>query len=219
MSEIAHVNRSQFSKWLRSLFRDPPDDGDRCLYMMHFAGTLMQANVVVQDIRECNRRLRINNSKDLQKTMLSPHQIRRNICNIIENPSPIGQYNLLTNNCEDFANYIRYGIRESDQILYYMAYSGDVLFYLLLFGFLLFACFANWYATMNLAVLLLLLYVLHIYEPISHNLYAGAVLTYLWYFSFILFVVYTDWDLTTMFTVALVVLAIMVYLKTFNRQL
>ena len=225
VSEIAQDTLKPLPRWLRKIFPHPLSDEALCVGIMHFTGTsLSETTVEVQNIRSYDRKLRVNNLKDRQTKVLSPHQIRRNIYNINEDPSLIGKYNLLTNNCEDFVNFIRYGIRESDQIsyymeyisdvlIYYMAYSGDALFYLLLFGFLVFAWFANWYATMNLVPLLLLLYVLHIYEPTSRNLYVGVVLSYLSYFSLILFAVYTDWDFSSMFTVVLVVLAILVYLK------
>ena len=69
--------------------------------------------------------------------VLPPEQISHNMNNISENSDLIGQYSLWTNNCEDFANYIRYGIKGSDQISFYWSYKSDVLFHLLLVGFIL----------------------------------------------------------------------------------
>ena len=137
VSEITRFNtRSWVSRWLRRLFSKHPDDGDLFLNMIHFTGTI-QANVAVQDIRSYNRKLRVNNSKDRDKEMLSPHQIRRNIYSLSEDPSLSGEYSLLTNNCEDIANYIRYGKRESDQIVLCKACTSGVLFRLLLVAFIL----------------------------------------------------------------------------------
>ena len=121
--------------------------------MMHFTGTLTQVDVVAQNIREYERRLRVNNSKDRRRKVLPPDQIKRNMNNISENSDLIGQYNLRTNNCEDFANYIRYGIKESDQISYYLSYKSDVLFHLLMVGFIL-----------AIVVIVIMAYLLYIYS-------------------------------------------------------
>ena len=159
VSEIGKVNR--FLRRLRGLFHKPPDDGDFCFKMMHFTG--YTGIVEIQNIREYGRRLRINNSRDQQNTVLSPHQIRLNIKNITDNPDLIGQYNLLTNNCEDIVNYIRYGMKESDQTVAYIHYIGDVLRYLLPPGSFMFAWFIG-DLNVALVVLTILVYLKFFYQ-------------------------------------------------------
>ena len=73
-------------------------------------------SIIVEPIEEFDRRLRINNKKDQEREVLSDYKIRENIQSVIDNPDLIGEYNLFLNNCEDFANYIRYGVKECDQL-------------------------------------------------------------------------------------------------------
>ena len=73
-------------------------------------------SIIVEPIKEFDRRLKVNNKKDRSREVLSDHQIRLNIQRFIEKPALIGEYNLLLNNCEDFANHIRYGVKECDQL-------------------------------------------------------------------------------------------------------
>ncbi|XP_072024675.1 uncharacterized protein [Amphiura filiformis] len=76
------------------------------------------ATIIVDNITECDRKIRVNNKKDQSRnvTVLSENEIRRRIGCVERDQALIGQYNLFTNNCESFANYIRYGIKESDQV-------------------------------------------------------------------------------------------------------
>ncbi len=83
---------------------------------MALQGAKGNATLHVEEIQQYERRIRVNNQKDRERNVLSDDQIRAQIQRVQQNKALVGEYNLITNNCEDLVNYIRYGVKESDQV-------------------------------------------------------------------------------------------------------
>ena len=79
-------------------------------------GAKGNAAVKVEKLANYERKIRVNNEKDKSCIVLAIEMITENMRQVLENPNLVGQYNLIKNNCEHFANFIRYGLKESDQV-------------------------------------------------------------------------------------------------------
>ena len=74
------------------------------------------ARVKVEKLGNYKRKIRINNEKDESHKPNSSEQMEQNMSEMLDNPQLVGQYNVRKNNCEHFANHIRYNLKESDQV-------------------------------------------------------------------------------------------------------
>ena len=79
-------------------------------------GAKGNATVKVEKLANYKRKIRVNNEKDKSRKVLTIEKIKENMRQVLDNPELVGQYNLIRNNCEHFANFIRYGFAESDQV-------------------------------------------------------------------------------------------------------
>ncbi|XP_072047999.1 uncharacterized protein [Amphiura filiformis] len=67
-------------------------------------------------IANFQKKIRVNNSKDSKTQVLSEAEIRARIDAVRAVPSLMGPYDIASNNCEHFVNYIRYDKKESAQV-------------------------------------------------------------------------------------------------------
>ena len=72
-----------------------------------------------KNVTEITTKVRVNNKRDSTKTPSTEEEMQRRIKDVSDHasmfPEMVDPYNSVTNNCEHFVNYIRYGEKFSDQ--------------------------------------------------------------------------------------------------------